>query len=254
MLECVICTTHPHEPTAECTPDCRSADADLGIICSPCAQRIRRDLDALVDAYALTTEPAFPSGSGGDGRAKTSPLPGGTEWMDWRQGADLLGTLTSWTRDWMETYALAGPKYSDLVSITGWLRAHLPHAANSHPAVDDFASEIRKLANRGRRLTGEVRDNGQRIPCPTDDCTRTINIHTADLDQHVRCKGCGIERTAGQVLLIAARSDAWVPIQTAADVTGRNPTTIRRWIKSGKLEHNNGRVWLPTARALANAA
>lgn len=279
MLECVICTKHPHEPGAECTPlcievpqskgktkvihrhahevdcntDCHTADADLGIICSPCAQRIRKDLDALVDTYTLSAKPPEATGHG-ERSASTHPLPGGTEWLDWRQGSDLFGVLTTWTRDWMETYALAGPRRGDLTSITGWLRAHLPHAANSHPAIDDFANEIRDLANRGRRIVGEVKDNGQRIPCSTDHCTRTVHVHTADLDQRVRCRSCGIERTAGQILLIASRSEAWVPIQTAADVTGRNPTTIRRWIRTGKLEHNNGRVWLPTARALARAA
>ena len=174
MIQCAICTRHPHAPDDDCTDDCRTTEADLGIICTRCADRIRRDLDALVDAWAATENPAFPGGSSGDGRAKSSPLPGGTDWMDFRQGADLFGILGTWVRDWCDVYALKGPKYSDLTSITGWLRAHLPHAANSHPAIDDFADEVRKLAQRARRLAGEVPDRGQRVPCPTDDCGRVL--------------------------------------------------------------------------------
>ena len=82
MLECVICARHPHLPDTECSRDCRSRDADLGTICTGCAQRIRDDLDTLVDAWAATESPAFPGGSSGDGRAKSSPLPGGTDWID----------------------------------------------------------------------------------------------------------------------------------------------------------------------------
>lgn len=274
MIECAICTKHPHDPADDCTPfcievpqpkgktkvlhrhlpdadctsECRSREADCGAICTPCAQRIRDDLDTLVDSWAATTDPAFPGGSSGDGRAKSSPLPGGTDWMDWRQGADLFGVLTTWVRDWMDIYALAGPRRGDLTSITGWLRAHLDHAANSHPAIDDFADEIRKLAQRGRRLAGEVPDHGQRVPCPTDDCGRTLRVRTADLEETVRCKRCGIERSAAQILAIASRQDAWVPEETAADVARVSVSTLKRWAKAGHVQREHGRYWLPSVR------
>lgn len=248
MIQCAICTRHPHAPDDDCTDDCRTTEADLGIICTRCADRIRRDLDALVDAWAATENPAFPGGSSGDGRAKSSPLPGGTDWMDFRQGADLFGILGTWVRDWCDVYALKGPKYSDLTSITGWLRAHLPHAANSHPAIDDFADEVRKLAQRARRLAGEVPDRGQRVPCPTDDCGRVLRVRTAELEEAVRCKRCGVERTSGQILLIASRADAWVPGETAADVAGVTMSTLQRWAKAGHVQRERGQYWLPSVR------
>ena len=251
MTTCAICTRHRHLPDDDCTTDCTVREADLGIICSRCAQRIRSDLDTLIDTWALTEDPNFPGQASGGTRAKTSPLPGGTEWMDWRQGSDLFGVLTTWVRDWCETYVLAGPKRADLTSLTGWLRAHLPHAANSHPAIDDFADEIRTLAQRGRRLAGEVPERGQRVPCPTDDCTRTLRIRTADLEETVRCRSCGIQRTSGQILLIASRSDSWVSSQIAADVVGVNTTTIQRWAKSGQVKKDQGLYWLPDVRARA---
>ena len=274
MIECAICTRHPHDtaddctpfcievpqpkgkakvlhrhlPDADCTTECRSREADLGRVCGPCAQKIRDDLDTLVDSWAATTDPAFPGGSSGDGRAKSSPLPGGTDWMDWRQGADLFGVLTTWVRDWCDVYALAGPRRGDLTSITGWLRAHLDHAANSHPAIDDFADEIRKLAQRGMRLAGEVPDHGQRVPCPTDDCGRTLRVRTADIDERVRCHKCGIERTAGQLLAIAMLADKWVPAETAADVAGVSARSIRTWGERGHIDRGPDGYWLPSVR------
>lgn len=248
MLECVICARHPHLPDTECSRDCRSRDADLGTICTGCAQRIRDDLDTLVDAWAATESPAFPGGSSGDGRAKSSPLPGGTDWMDWRQGAELFGVLTTWVRDWCDIYALAGPKRGDLTSVTGWLRAHLDHAANSHPAITDFADEIRRLAQRGRRLAGEVPDRGQRVPCPTDDCGRTLRVRVVELEAVVRCKSCGIERSSAQILVIAGHSEAWVPGETAAMVAEVSLATIKRWAQGGHIEREHGRYWLPSVR------
>lgn len=248
MLECAICTKHPHEPGEDCTSECRAVDADLGIICSPCAQRIRRDLDALVDTYALTAEPAFPGGSSGEGRARSAPLPGGTDWMDFRQADWQFGILYSWIRDWCDIYALAGPKRADLTSITGWLRAHLPHAANSHPAITDFADEVRKLAQRGRRLAGEVSDRGQRYPCPTDDCTRTLYVRMDDLEADVHCPSCDVSRSTAHLLALAVRADAWVPAETAAHAVDITVSTLHRWAKAGHVQRENGRYWLPSVR------
>lgn len=252
MLECVICTKHPHEPGAECTDHCISVEADCGVICTRCQNRIRANLDAIVDAWAATEQPAFPGGSAGEGgRTKSQPLPGGTDWMDWRQGDDLFGVLTSWVRDWCDVYALAGPGRPDLTSLTGWLRAHLPHAANSHPAITEFADEVRSLAQRGRRLAGEVSDRGQRYPCPTDNCTRTLRIRTADLEASVHCPSCGITRNTAHLLALAVRADAWVPAETAAEVAGVKPAAIRKWAQAGKIERENHRYWLPSVREYA---
>jgi len=251
MLECAICTKHPHEPDEDCTGECVVTDADLGIICTKCAQRIRRDLDALVDTYSLTADPAFPGGSSGEGRARSAPLPGGTDWMDWRQGSDMFGTLTSWIRDWCDVYALAGPKRADLTSITGWLRAHLPHAANSHPAITDFASEIRTLAQRGRRLAGEVSDRGQRYPCPTDECGRTLYVRMDDLEAYVHCPRCDVSRKAAHLLALAVRADAWVPEQSAADAVMVSVSTLKRWAKADHVQREAGKYWLPSVREYA---
>ena len=276
MIECAICTKHPHDPADDCTPfcievpqpkgktkvlhrhlpdadctsECRSREADLGIICSSCAQKIRDDLDTLVDSWAATEDPAFPGGTSGDGRAKSSPLPGGTDWMDWRQGADLFGVLTTWVRDWMDIYALAGPRRGDLTSITGWLRAHLDHAANSHPAIDDFADEIRKLAQRGRRLANGDVDKAQRVQCPTDDCGRWLRVNAHDPEAHIRCKACGTDWTSGRLILVgmSANVEVWLDPEAASEATGKDPSTLRKWARAGKIERSHGRYELHSIR------
>lgn len=245
---CAICTRHYHGRDEDCTDECNSVDADLGCICSKCAQQIRSDLDALVDLYALTAQLGPMTGVTGEGRAKSSPLPGGTDWIDWRHGQDLADILVTWVRDWMETYALNGPKNATLTGVTGWLRAHLNLAANSHPAIDEFANEMAQLVARGQRLVGEVPDRGQRVPCPTDDCGRTLRVRTAELQAVVTCKRCGIGRSAAQLLALAVRADAWVPAETAAEVAGVTTRSLRQWAERGHIGRSAEGYWLPSVR------
>lgn len=279
-ISCAICTKHPHDPADNCTPfcievpqpkgktkvlhrhlpdadcisECRSRDADLGIICTHCAQRIRTDLDTLVDAWALTDTPPDPK-QGGDGRGAERNLPGTTEWIDWRHGGEMFGVLTSWVRDWCETYALAGPKYADLTSLTGWLRAHLDHAANSHPAIDDFADEIRKHAKRGLRISEQDVDKTQRVRCPADDCGRWLRINANIPEAEVRCKGCDTTWSSARLIVVGVTGDTpvWLDPDAAAVACGKSTSTLRLWAQQGKIQRDHGRYELHSIRAAMTA-
>ena len=208
---CAICTRHPHADTDDCTSACRTRPATLGVTCEPCAQRIRDNLTEIVDLYALTASPDFPTSGTGPG-GKTAPLPGGTEWMSWRQAADLIGPsgiLSTWARDWMDIYGLAGPKGGTLTQVTGWLTAHLSSACNSHPAITDFAHEIADLARMARRIRRRPSTVGWRLQvcdqtgsqaCEgvggmTEPCTNLHNSHICSLwfghDYFCLCQ-CGV--------------------------------------------------------------
>lgn len=247
MNECAVCSKHPHLPDADCDRDCRSREADLGVICSTCAHTIDRDLLTVLETYALTNVPPWPS-NGGDGRAKTRPLPGGTEWLDFRSCVEQLGVLSTWTRDVMDTYGLAGPKRGDLSSLVGWLRSHLPSMANSHPAISDFAYEVRALARRGLRVAEVDLDKRQRVTCPTDECSGTLRISVADLEAAAPCRQCGRDWTTAQLLNVATNSDEWVDEEVASLSTKTPGSTLRRWAKAGHIQRKNGLYRLASIR------
>lgn len=80
-------------------------------------------------------------------------------------------TLDSWVRDWRDTlwpdHHLPVATVDELVS---WLRHRLWDACDHHPAIDEFAAEIRALRSALRRAAGE----GDQRPqlCEGVDCPR----------------------------------------------------------------------------------
>lgn len=249
MSDCAVCTKHQHQPDDDrCTPECRTRQATEGNVCRNCAQQIRNNLDTIPDCYALSEEPNYPNRAG-DGRSKAFPLPGGTEWIDYRSGVDFQ-QLDSWIDCWCDHYGLAGPKTRDLTNQIGWLRAHLT-TATTHPAINDFAGEMSSLARRGLAIIGALPERGQRIPCPTDQCEGTLRVRASQLEDVVRCKRCGIERSSAQLLTIAMHSASWVPLQVAAETVGRSSSTVWRWAERGKINRTKDGYWLPDVIAYA---
>ena len=263
MIECVICTRHPHPPEDDCTRACRTFEATMGLTCEPCARTIRTNLDAIVELYALTEQPEYPSSGSGPG-GKTAPLPGGTEWMSWRQAADLIGPsgiLSTWARDWMETYALAGPKGGTVSQVTGWLVAHLSSACNSHPAITEFAGEIADLHRVARRIAGVDADPGQRVLCPTDmmngsNCGRRLSIEVARPEEEIRCRGCGTVWTSARLLLVSldSEAEAWLDPEAASRLANVDQSRLRAWARSGKIQRRNGLYLLQSIKAAKASA
>ena len=102
-------------------------------------------------------------------------------------------TLDSWVREWADTRAmdewLPDPT---VVELAGWLGNRMDWACDRHPAIDEFAGEIRRLHSALRTTVGVKSDRVYVGPCPvTDDkgsCGATL---TADpyLDI-IRCPRC----------------------------------------------------------------
>lgn len=101
--------------------------------------------------------------------------------------------LDSWVREWAETRQmdewLPEPNVYELV---GWLCRRLDWACDHHPAVDEFATEIRRLHGTLRAVVGIKSDRVYVGPCPvTDDKGSCGAALTADpyLDI-IRCPRC----------------------------------------------------------------
>lgn len=253
MSGCELCAIHPHNIGEDHSADCHEVKADMGECCRLCVTKMARNLDLILECWALTTIPPWPSAGGGDHRGKSTPLLGGDDWMDWRQGAAMMGALTSWCRDWAETFTLPLPRSADLTTMIGWLRVHLEQAAREHPALVEFHQEIAVIARRGAHVAGMGAYRGQAIDCPADDCGYTIRINTADIEAEVVCRVCETRWSVARLLTVASFADAWVDVETASRATKVPESTLRRWAKAGHVERKGGQFRLQSIRQRAEA-
>lgn len=254
MSACVICKHHDHDDDQPdtCTDRCRRRETVEGQACSRCAQRIRADLDLIVDAYALTDTPSTGIRLGGT-RSTGISLPGGTDRLNWRAD-ELWRTLTSWVQDWAEQWRLTLPE-RHLTSITAWLRRHLATALAQHPAIADFANEIARLARTGKVLA-HLTDPGQLITCPGpggSGCGQRLRVNIADPDAVHACRACGTRWDAGWLLNLVHHlaTPIWVDPEAAARFAGVHERTLRRWAATGRITRDHGRYDI---RELANRA
>src|SRR5262249_32893145 len=68
-----------------------------------------------------------------------------------------------------------------VVTLAGWLSARLDWACDHHPAVDEYAHEIRALLHRCRRMVGDVPVRPEvlvGVPCSTPECDGLL-LHQA---------------------------------------------------------------------------
>lgn len=255
MSACVICQHHDHnegQPDT-CTHRCRRRETVEGQACSRCAQRIRDDLDTILESYALTDTPASGIRSGG-ARSTEASLPGGTDRLNWR-ASELHDTLTSWCRDWATQWSLRLPD-RHLTSITAWLRRHLTTALAQHPAIAEFAAETSRLARIGRVLA-HLTEPGQAITCPGpggNGCGQRLRVNIADPDAVHHCRKCGTRWEPGWLLRLVHHLDTpiWVDPEAAARFAGVHESTLRRWAAAGRITRDHhGRYDI---RELANRA
>lgn len=248
MTDCAVCSRHVIADGA-CSDRCRHREAHVGNLCGPDMQRIRDDLDAIVSAMNCSP-PTHGPGAGSGERA----LPGGTEWLDWREGSELRGVLESWCRVWHQdaTTEDAAPVWprTTVVDMCAWLRMMLESFGAHHEAIADFAQELRDWGARARRLTGDI-PSGHVVPCP---CGRRLRVEAHDMDAEVTCRGCGTRWTTRSLIIYAGDDDAWVDWQAIEEWLGVPRSTLYRWASAGKVERSHGLFRVGSVRDMARGA
>lgn len=88
--------------------------------------------------------------------------------------------LDSWARDWRDVRAMGevGPG-GTVAASTAWLRDRVDWACDNHPAIDEFAAELRALAAAIRRFV--PRENARPQPCKGVPCRRCDMLTLARL-------------------------------------------------------------------------
>lgn len=167
-----------------------------------CRDRIRENIDALPQLYRDLAEMLTPGRRGSDGRSATrsAPIPCSLEVLDLRGRGGIEGVLASWNADLCER---EGWQVRDYGSVDTAVRAHaaqlsmnLALICDEHPAVREFADEIRQIAGQARRLvTGEKPPRRIPVTCP---CGQTLRV-TLDTPG-AKCGSCGTQYGHTEVL------------------------------------------------------
>jgi hypothetical protein len=180
-----------------------------------CAERLAADLRAIPGHYALMGAVLAPGTAGGGAHVsgtRTAPLPVRLEPLSLRASGGLVTVMATWEVDWRETRGLTaavrGTGERDLAAIVLWLRAHLPWAIESHPAVDEFATEVRDLLRQCKSAAGLLPKMMRIGDCPAvaegEDEPCGTALYADPLGQKVQCRKCGGVWWRGQWMLLGS--------------------------------------------------
>ncbi|MFD4912815.1 hypothetical protein ACFWNR_06285 [Streptomyces virginiae] len=180
-----------------------------------CQQKIRQNLIDLPGLYAALADALQPTRRGDGGRAssgRTAPIPCNLEALDLRARGGIEGVLATWSADLCEREQWQLPQYGTVEgAVHGYadlLLRNLTMICDEHPAVREFASEIRQIAGQASRLvTGEKPARRIPVSCAEPDCYTVLSV-TIDTPG-VRCHGCGHQYGHGEALQLT-------PVRAAA--------------------------------------
>lgn len=184
-------------------------DIESGQVCAGCRSWLTRTLTEIVELYALLPANLMPGQAQGQrvSGSREAPLPLRVDPLDLTMPAraavvhDPLGdqvgllsvatVLDSWVRDWRDVRGkgegLPGPT---VVELGQWLAVRLDDACDDHPAIDEFADEMKALGHQLRRAVGrfEIRPEHLDVPCRRCDL---MDLHRLPGEDRVECGSCG---------------------------------------------------------------
>lgn len=214
---------HP-ETHDECEPCsathcqvCRSRHLDGDAqTCPQCVGVIRADLRAIAALTVYLPQQAAYGGSHGHLEA-AKPIPGGdaTVLMAWggtgttsspdESPADPIPPLlllSQWEDDFRAQHRHPGGPRATMPSVTGYLHKHLTWAAQHHPAIADFATD---LARCRARLENVLRhgDRDDTAAAPCFDCAGRLVRKTTPTGRadHYTCRRCRRDYTVAEYWL-----------------------------------------------------
>jgi hypothetical protein len=211
-IRCVVCARPgriPHNPP----------------VCSGCRFGIGDTLRTIPELYALLNPERVSVADGPKvSGSREAPIPIRVDVVDLtltarngvvidgygdQTGAQSVATiLDQWVRDWRDTlwpdHSLPNPT---VVELVGWLRNRLEVACDSHPAIDEFAAEVRALRRTLLAALGRSQRSGDYIGrCPTmlRDGRCDTRLYADPYISEIRCPRCCTTWPRHQWLHLAA--------------------------------------------------
>ena len=187
MTDSILCVTCPvlrpkGQPREPRTPQ----------VCDGCRDRLANDLSALPAAYAaVDAEPARGTTEIRSRAFESRPPLNITALSLLGPGTETpLAILDFWVQDWagMLEQRIPDPYVTTLAL---WLSARLPWACDTHPAVDDFATDVRSITAALRAF--ESKDRGEpvgRCPRQLGDDRCNTPLYVDPYADHIQCTRC----------------------------------------------------------------
>ena len=154
--------------------------------CIRCQGATRRDLLDIADMYALLPAElqgragaATPPEPNGHIHGDDTPMPGGDIMVMLGPGStrhhgepanddSIIGAIGRWVTDWRITFDDHTTEHPTTVAdCADYLARRLTHAAQNHPAFNEFASDLHKLK---QAMEAALRAGPQRSPVPCLTC------------------------------------------------------------------------------------
>lgn len=116
-------------------------------------------------------------------------------WPEDQIGLQSVATrLDLWVRDWISYDTCPGDHLPDATvsGLAGWLAVRVDWACNQHPAVDEFAAEMRELRAVLRRANGDgpiYPEPIQAVPC--SGCDAVALFRPVNSPYRAECGACG---------------------------------------------------------------
>lgn len=187
---CVICQCRECERAQVCNPCRRWLAADLGQLAGlsrllPAASAPSGDLEGGIPLRIDAVDLSLPAVGGASAEAIHDPH------RDQCGEVPIAAVLDGWVQDW----AIARGKGEGLPTpivpvLCSWLLVRLNDECDQHPAIDEFAREVRGLLAAVRRVlsTEPARTVRYGAPCPRCG-TKTLRRMVGA--QWIECGGCG---------------------------------------------------------------
>ena len=212
-----------HTAHADDAPTCIACHHDLypdeynRYACRPCQDRADLALrqlpgpDGLYARLATVTAPGRGSGIGPVSGSRTAPLPVRLEPLSLAARGGVVTVLQTWLVDWHERLGWLHPRWEgdlqeQLDQVVRKLRTNLDWAASSHPAFDEFLTEVARLVRQCElAITGERKERRVSVVCP---CGTPLSVTVST--PGTRCHACNMQygRTEALNLPLADRAAA----------------------------------------------
>ena len=247
---------------------CPICNRDTTSTCHRCIHRMRRHLTDIPTNYLTAKHQLTPGKS--DGRSNERSIGVRITALDFLAGNDVLRTLEDWERDWRTFFQLTpfgeataqravshakqrnnnteyDGTYLQLNACVTFLDSWLDKAAQSHPAITDFAQELRDQWRISQHAANIHPPNTWLVTCPATldntDCGNKLHITGQDFDTTITCRRCHTPWPVERLLRVAAsdsQAEIWLAPEDAAHLFGIHISTLKRWARRGHIKKAHG--------------